>query len=225
MIKWIKRLFKRKEINKKPMKSQIVISSFFNKNNIFPDTYFFYKPLNIDGILQTYNSYIIKYPMGRYTIGSWIDEISQRFNINPRIIICLLEKNNMITTTNPISKETLDFALGLGVSKFELISKQYKGLDKQIFYISQNIRRRFDLYSIKNCGKVNCIDDNDIVSKNAFTYALYMIEPYVGTNDFYLVQPVKDNTGIVTGINKELKYKAPFGVYKFWAIWNEWFEK
>lgn len=188
----------------------------FNKNKVFDDTLFYYRNVNIKKLLA--NSILNKYPVGSYPVDEWIDFCAKSNNLNPKIILTVLEKNlQLVTRTDFIPVYKLQGAMGVGVLPGGLVAPAYANFSMQVKVAAENYRRWFDTFAVGR--KVNCIDDDSVIPENAFTYALYMCDPYVGTNDLYRVTTIKDEDGNVSP-EKKLQYEAPFGVYATWKIWR-----
>ena len=207
---------------KKIIYKSVKIDRKFNKNKVFDDGLFSYRFSCVKPRFEHYGSFLLKYPMNNHTAASWIDECCDKFNINPKLILCILEKNyQLVTKKESTSKEIMDKAMNMWVSNIGVLPK-YAGFDKQIYHAAEQYRKWYELFSLKNKGKVNCIDDDNVVPENAFTYALYMCDPYVGVKDLYRVKTMKDIDNKFTGTEKVLQYKAPFGAYATWNIWEWW---
>lgn len=225
LIKKITELFKKKKDDKpKPIKVTLNVPDF-NKNKIFEDYVFAYKQMNIQAFLEVKQSFLATLQLGQILPAKWIDQSCTLFNVNPRLILTLLEKHyGLITAKTSLPMEVLNKALNIGVSETMGTLPVYQGLDKQIYNCAKNHRRFFDLFVMNGRVKVNCVDDDTVVAENAITYAMYMNDPFVGTEDLYKKYRPDADGDIPGALKIELVKKAPFGVYKTCMIWKELFE-
>jgi hypothetical protein len=213
IIEKFKSLFPKK---KKFIYKPIAVIPEFNKNIVIKDSQFHYLYFDIKTLLESKGSFLTNLTFGTTPFVDWMKECCTQHNVNPKLILAVLEKNgNLITRKESPSKEYLDNVL--------IQAPHLKGLDAQLNYFTYSYRRWFDAFNIARAGRVNCVDDTTVKPENAFTYALYMMDPYVGTDDLYQVKTLRGDDRIVTGTERKLRYKAPFGVYKTYLIWREWF--
>ena len=193
----------------------------FNKNKVFEDYEFNYSPLNIEKTLSKFGSFLLTYQIVDTPVITWIDNVCQTFNVNPRLILSLLEQyHKLITSTEPPAKEILDYALDMGIGSVDSfgftqnlkLATTFMGLDKQIYHCVKNHRRWFDLAGAKVNTRINCVDD-EVNPQNAFTYALYMCDPFVGMKNLYRVSVMKDSNN--EAIEEEIKISRPKNIFKY----------
>jgi len=223
--KWIRTLFPAKTAT--PLSPAAIFKTLpqFNKNKIFIDAEFSYTNtfLDVKTFLATHNSFLADYTIGTMLVSDWIMKQCELYDVSPKLILVQLERySRLVSASVPPSRETLDRALNIGVLK-SCVSPGFSGLDRQIAYCAQQYRRWFDRYTAYGTGRPMCMDDATIKPENAFTYALYMMDPYVGVEDLYKVATLRDTKGVVTGTTQELQYTAPFGAYLTWRLWANWF--
>ncbi|MRR11134.1 hypothetical protein EG835_01280 [bacterium] len=125
-------------------------------------------------------------------------EVAQEFNINPKVLLVTLQKEQSLITKTAPSQTTLDWALGFGCydgSTPETRDPKYKGLGNQIWYAA----RALDSYAettwtpgLKRTICINCVTtpytpDVNFVAQNISTYKLYVYTPHSHgpTSDIY----------------------------------------
>ena len=219
----------------------------FNKNCVLDNDIFKYSYLDVQKQLEKYNSCLLKNPkVLNHTIPGVIESICKNQDINPKLILTLLEKHYKLVTSIEIpANETLDRCLNMGVSDRSALTP-FLGIAKQIFACAGMHKKYFEVGQRK-MGKEMSIGDGEITPENQATFALYMCDPYIGIEDLYSNDIVKDENGfadnytkvewkkflwiipykkVVTKVireNKNLIKKTPFGVYKTWKVWSELF--
>ena len=144
-----------------------------------------------------------------------IAEVSAEFNVNPKVLLVMLQKEQSLITKTAPSQTTLDWALGFGCydgSTPETRDPKYKGLGNQIWYAA----RALDAYAEtswvpgqKRTVCVNCVTASpailnyEFVARNLATYKLYVYTPHSHG-------PTSDIYG---------------GNYLFWTIYWKYFEE
>lgn len=137
--------------------------------------------------------------------GEIIFEASQKYKINPQVILTLLQKEQSLIE-NPIpTEDSLDWATGFGLcedcNKKDPRIIQYKGFAKQIDKAAEIFRWYLEEYEKKSSlwlyqvGQTYQIDDQKVVPLNHATACLYNYTPHWRGN------------------------------FSFWQIWNKWFAK
>ncbi|HNV96708.1 MAG TPA: hypothetical protein PKL13_00095 [bacterium] len=149
-------------------------------------------------------NYITKDPdSGRLiSAAEIIYNASQKYKINPKYLIVLLQKEqSLITDPNPTQKQ-FDWAMGFAICDSCAMNdpalQKYKGFYNQVFYAAQ--RNRFyienkDLFWLFQVGREYNIDGIKISPINQATVNLYNYTPHYNGN------------------------------YNFWKIWQKWFTK
>lgn len=222
ILKMLKKLRNKIEnifIPSKIVQQQYTCSDKFDKDKVFDDYLFNYSPLSFKQILGKYNSFLLEYKINyNVSLIDYLDMVCQKFNVNPKLILVLLEKYyGLVKSTNIPTKEVLNYALDIGkgmtqslhVPKFNMM---FEGIDKQIHFCAMYHRRWFDQANGKIDIEINCTD-GEIRPQNAFTYALYMCDPYVGEKDLYKKNVVKDQQG--TPIEEGIKNVRPLQPFKY----------
>jgi len=125
-------------------------------------------------------------------------EVSQEFNINPKVLLVMLQKEQSLLTKTAPSQVTLDWAFGYGCydgSTPETRDPVYRGLGNQIWYAA----RALDSYAettwkpgLKRTICINCVTapytpNTEFVAANLATYKLYVYTPHSHgpTTDIY----------------------------------------
>ncbi|MHB1322727.1 MAG: hypothetical protein ACYC6J_02450 [Coriobacteriia bacterium] len=116
-------------------------------------------------------------------------EVAQEFNINPKVLLVTLQKEQSLLTRTAPSQTTLDWALGFGCydgSTPETRDPKFKGLGNQIWYAA----RALDMYAettwkpgLKRTICINCVTtpytpDIEFVAENLSTFKLYVYTPH-----------------------------------------------
>ena len=121
-------------------------------------------------------------------VSQLIWEVCQEFNVNPKVMLTMLQKEQGLITATAPSPEKLDWAFGFGCKdgvKVEDRSLAYKGLGNQIWYAAQAL----DSYAnttwtpgLKRTICTNCVTaytlDYAFVAANLATYKLYVYTPH-----------------------------------------------
>ncbi len=179
----------------------VLAESVFNPNFILSDKDLIDKGAfslaDIQAFLSSKGGKISEYKMvsdGSIKTAAQIIWITcQKYNINPQLIMALLQKEQgLITSTNP-SSDRFDWAAGAGVCDScdkndpELIAK-YKGFDKQVEWAAKLFRSYMDDlesrgYTVSGWGPGITRSSRDgiiITPVNKATAALYTYNPWVG---------------------------------------------
>lgn len=132
------------------------------------------------------------------TVPMIIYDASQKFQVNPQVILAKLQKEQGLIT-NPKPKETqLEFALGYGACdscklraakdpEAQRIIDKYGGIEKQIYNAAEFLRYILDKPNALSYhpGKVYTIDGKEVLVKNAATSALYNYTPHIQGNKLF----------------------------------------
>ena len=141
----------------------------------------------IKDFLKKKGSFLTNYvaPTVRMYVYQIIYEVSQFYQINPKYILTLLQKEQgLITETNP-SQGQLDWATGYGCPDSGGCNAKYQGLATQIDWGAGAIR-----YYLENPEKFNfqvnkthLIDNQPVTVLNLATSALYNYTPHIHGNE------------------------------------------
>lgn len=116
-------------------------------------------------------------------------EVAQEFNINPKVLLVMLQKEQSLLTKTAPTQTALDWAFGFGCpdgSTPETRDPAYKGLGNQIWYAA----RALDAYAettwkpgLKRTICTNCVVapytyNTEFVAANLATYKLYVYTPH-----------------------------------------------
>jgi hypothetical protein len=125
-------------------------------------------------------------------------EVSQEFNVNPKVLLVMLQKEQSLLTKTAPSQNTLDWALGFGCydgSTPETRDQKYKGLGNQIWYAAQALNSYAETSWVpgqKRTICTNCVTqaytpNTEFVAANLATYKLYVYTPHSHgpTSDIY----------------------------------------
>jgi hypothetical protein len=118
------------------------------------------------------------------TAAQMISEACIRFNINPKIMLATLQKEQSLLTQKYPSQRQLDWALGAGKADTFTVSSMM-GFGNQIYWGAQ----KFD----KNArdwrpGRTEPVDGNNQVTDNEGTFAQYRYTPhYSGVTSFWTI--------------------------------------
>jgi hypothetical protein len=136
-----------------------------------------------------------------------IANTAKEFNLNPRVILVTLQKEQSLVESKKVTQRQLDWAMGYAIcddcSKSDPLLQKYRGFGKQVYYASQRIRESY-LSKLTTSGKTvsgygpgieSVIDGSALVPQNNATAALYTYTPHKQGN------------------------------VNFMNIWNRWFTK
>lgn len=136
-----------------------------------------------------------------------IANTSEEFELNPRVILVILQKEQSLVENKKTTQAQLDWAMGYAIcddcAKSDPRLKKYRGFGKQIYYASKHIREAYLSKLITNGittagygpGIESIIDGSALVPQNNATAALYTYTPHMHGN------------------------------VNFMNIWNRWFTK
>ncbi len=137
--------------------------------------------------------------------GEIIFEASQKYKINPQIILVLLQKEQSLIENPAPTEDNLNWATGFGLcescNKKDPKISQFRGFVKQIDKAAEIFRWYLEEYEKKSSlwlhqvGQTYQIDNQKITPLNYATACLYNYTPHWRGN------------------------------FNFWQIWNKWFAK
>ena len=150
-----------------------------------------FKTMSVDEIqsfLEKKDSVLAK-PYRGSTPAKMIHAAAQKYGINPQVLLTRLQCEQGLISAKTAPKKKLDWALGIGTYDSGNWCQKYKGLDKQVEFVSATYRRQYDIARVQIAGgkklQMN-IDGRDITVKNAATYAFYQYGPnFAGNKLFY----------------------------------------
>ena len=136
------------------------------------------------------------------TAAEIIYQAAQKYQINPKYLLTLLQKEQSLITNPHPTVKTLGWATGYAVcdscSMDNPYLQKYKGFYNQVMYAAQ--RNRFyiensDKVWLFQSGREYSIDGKVVIPYNHATACLYSYTPHINGN------------------------------YNFWKIWNKWFTR
>ena len=150
------------------------------------------------------------YEINGHLISYWVAKHSKDNGLNPKIVICNLQKEQAaVTASKPFKKQrTYDYICGVGATDGGDDPK-WAGMDKQILgAIQTNVK--WQQIGLKKTFPLpfKASDKADLMIKNAATFSLYKYTPWCGQEDKL--------------IGKNL-YQAPFGQFLFWKVYRKFF--
>ena len=179
-----------------------IISDFeledYNSMNLYDIQYFLSRH---SGILRYYvtnntsNGEIL-------TAAEIIYQASQKYQINPKYLLTLLQKEQSLITNSHPTVKALGWAAGYAIcdscSMSDPYLQKYKGFYNQVMYAAQ--RNRFYIENqdkpwLFQIGQEYDIDGHIVIPYNQATACLYNYTPHINGN------------------------------YNFWKIWNKWFTR
>lgn len=119
-------------------------------------------------------------------------EVSQEFNINPKVLLVTLQKEQSLLENAAPTQYALDWALGYGCKDGLPVDQRnpvYKGLGNQIWYAARDLDAWANTTwkpGLKRTICVNCIGapaipatyNTEFVAQNLSTYKLYVYTPH-----------------------------------------------
>jgi hypothetical protein len=118
------------------------------------------------------------------TAAQMIADASARYNINPKVLLTTLQKEQSLISRPRPSRRALDWAMGCGKTDSRTISK-YRGFGKQIWYGAASLDKNSRPW---HEGISRTIDGSVIHPVNAGTYALYKYTPHFrGNMSFWML--------------------------------------
>lgn len=118
------------------------------------------------------------------TAAQMIAEAAQAQGINPKVILCVLQKEqSLLQRANP-TQRAMDWAMGCGKTDSRTISK-FKGFGMQIWGGAEALARNAKPW---HAGISMKIDGSTISPTNSATYSLYKYTPHFrGTMSFWML--------------------------------------
>lgn len=184
----------------------------WDKEDVLPDELFYYQDFNLIDFLKSKKSFLTNYKISGILYSDWLMSVCKENNINAKIIICSLQKEQgLVTITSTPPEKLLKRCLGFGMTDSGDLQKYY-GFENQHISAISWFNKKFSL--AKNLVKENkgIVVDGGLLKlfpKNAFTYVLYLYTPWTGgpDSDFF-------------------KNKRQIGgVYLFWKLWLQYWKE
>lgn len=176
-------------------------------NDAMPDELVPYAEFNIQQFLKTRNSFLQSYLVGNTPYAEWLDTTCKSKNINPKIILVKLQKEQSLVMLGACpSNKKLDRCLGYGMTDSGDIEKWY-GFEKQHTGAISQISRDFTKFYAKWPQPKIEVDDGLLTVQpfTAHTSLLYKYTPWTGSPDSIYYNK--------WGIH---------GTYLYWVIWKQW---
>ena len=114
----------------------------------------------IQAFLKEQKSYLANYQtidirgIKRYA-SEIISRVANAFDLNPRVLLVMLQKEQSLIKNKKVTKDQLDWAMGYSIcdscSKRDPRLKKYKGFAKQVFYAAERISESY-LVDLKKKG-------------------------------------------------------------------------
>jgi len=152
--------------------------------------------------LQRKKSYLATYrPLGTHFASFAIVDAAQKYSINPKVILTMLQKEQSLVENSHPKAFNLDWALGYGMcdscNRNTPGIGKFIGFNNQIYMAAKRIQEYMQTPTRFNYkpGHTHSIDGQDVFVTNRATAALYNYTPHLHGNK------------------------------NFWRIWQRWFVK
>jgi trimeric autotransporter adhesin len=109
-----------------------------------------------------------------------IYDTAQKYGISPKVLLTRLQVEKSLISKGSASKNTLDWALGVGCYDNGTKISKYKGFENQIAGAAQTYVKWFNDGQNKGGSVTQSIDGRKLTSKNAATYSTYKYTPHYG---------------------------------------------
>lgn len=118
------------------------------------------------------------------TAAQMVAEAAQRWGVNPKVILCVLQKEqSLLQRANP-TQRAYDWAMGCGKTDSRTFTK-YKGFGMQVWCGAEKLAKNGGPW---HPGITMKIDGSVISPTNAATYSLYKYTPHFrGTMSFWML--------------------------------------
>ncbi len=190
------------------MKPSLVSGFQFDKNYLIDDYVFTnYNSMSlneIENFLKENGSILAKYKQNGIPAAQIIFDASQKYKINPEVILVTLQKEEGLITLTYYNSYSINFAMGF---------HRPSDFKSQVYGGTELLRNGYDFLAAKYGWKVGVphkTEDNPayvknvVIPKNKATASLYLYTPYIG--GYYT------SNGTYIG-----------GNYNFVKIYNRWF--
>lgn len=178
-------------------------------NDVLPNDLFWYSSarLDIQSFLVQRGGFLKDYIVENTLYSTWLDNECKKENLNPKIILINLQKEQSALTHPLPSEKILNRILGYGMNDSGDL-QQYYGFEKQHRSAILDITQDFMKYKAMSRQPEKIIDGGlvKIYPSNAMTSMLYEYTPWSG-----------DPSSIWTA-----KWGGIHGVYLFWKLWAQY---
>lgn len=218
----------------------------FQAGNIISDTIFYNKSAMSEGQIQTFlnikgaycnnnclkdysqstpnraaDSYCGAYPGGAKSSARIIYDVAQACNINPQVILTLLQKEQSLVTSTSPSATQYRSATGYGCPDSAACDSTYYGFFNQVYWGSWQYKRyqlRANEYSYR-AGRNNTILWNPVSSCGSSTVYIQT----QATAGLYIYTPYRPNQAALDNLYGTGNSCSSYGNRNFWRIFNDWF--
>ena len=168
----------------------------FDQNDIIANGEFIDKSsLDEAGILsflQTKNSYLANYSDSGRTAARIIYDAAQNNNLNPKVIMATMQKEQSLITKTSYDANALQKAMGYGCPDSGSCDPAYASFPLQLDRGAWQLRYNFDRATTNvadyKVGQTMTIDSTAITFQNAATASLYRYTPHIsGNRNFHTI--------------------------------------
>ncbi len=155
------------------------------------------------GILKTYQAPDVNGVIKPASQIIW--EAAQHWDVNPKVVLATLQKEQSLLTAMAPSAWALNEAMGCGVPDSGSVNTFYKGFGKQVWYGADSLSvdgKNWYAGITKKCS------DGAVSPSNVSTYSLYTYTPWIAGNQLfwtvywrYFGDPIGDVTPPVTTVS------------------------
>lgn len=173
---------------------------------VFPDSLFVYSEMDLQAFFKLRKSFLTNFKVGKVLYSTWLTEECKKYNVNPKIILVLLEREwLLVSQKSKPSGHMLNKCLGIRlVDGFEYQHTVALDFLSKTFIKNKKLRNNQPTLLI-DAGVLK------LRATNACTSTLYQYPsdsaPWTG-----------DTTSIFYS-----KWKS-HGSHKLWTIWKTWWE-
>lgn len=185
----------------------------FNYNQIISDrelnSYQTMTAAQIQSFLEKKGSYLSNYFFDadesgiKISAAQHIFNASQAFQVNPKFLLVMLQKEQSLVEQKTPKVTQLDWAMGYGCFDGQPCFERWRGFHKQVNSAAEQFRYYYDNINEYNFqpGKNAVIDGKSVTPTNAVTAALYNYTPHLHGNklfrdiwDRYFITRLPDGT-------------------------------
>ncbi len=148
----------------------------------------------------------------RKTAATIVSEAASAWQVSPKVLLVMLQKEQSLLTRTSPSQASLDWALGFGCPDGVAVADRnpaYKGFGAQVWNAAMRLNAYGELPGVGTpWNKTFVFSDHGFTAlpRNLATYKLYKYTPHVG-------YPETSGTGALNYIHGNLL---------FWNVWNQW---
>ena len=176
-------------------------------NDVMPDELVPYQAFDIQKFLSQRGSFLKDYKIGTDAYSTWLDALCKKNNINAKMIMVTLQKEQSIVMMGQAPGEKkMDRCLGYGMTDSGDIKKWY-GFQKQHEGAIAQVAKDFTKFSKTWPQPKQEVDDGLLTIQpfTAHTSLLYKYTPWTGSPDSVYYSK--------WGIH---------GAYLYWTLWKQW---